>query len=91
MKLHAKLKGKPFKIVAVSSNQNSFGLTGMVLVGRDGEGWEVGASHLHMKKVGDVVLVTGNRACRNFARLGYEIPRQLPKAPTGVVKQVWRG
>lgn len=89
MKHFPKPKTTPFKVAAVSSNMNSFGLTGMILLGLDGEAWEVGASSLHLKKVGDVLRVPGRRSCRNFARLGFEIPRPLPQAPAGVVAEVW--
>ena len=62
----------------------------MVLVGRDGEAWEVAASSLHLRPKGSTVDVplTGRHG-RNFARLAFEIPRRLPKAPASVVRQVW--
>lgn len=73
---------KTFKVVSVSKNTNSFGLTGMILMAIDGETWEVGASYLNIKKKGDVVLTN-----RNFH--GFEIPQQLPNAPLEVIEEVW--
>jgi hypothetical protein len=81
---------KAFNVASVSDNLNSFGLRGMILIAHDGEAWEVGASYLHVKKKGDVVQVpVVGEAGRNFASLGFEIPRKLPDAPAGVVEEVW--
>lgn len=82
---------KAFKVASVSSNRNSFGLQGVILVAEDGEAFEVGASYLHGVKKSDVVLVpTSDEHGHNFAQLGFEIPRQLPQAPPEVVAEVWR-
>jgi hypothetical protein len=81
---------KVFKIASVSSNMNSFGLTGMILIARDGEAWQVGASIHHVRRKGGVVRVpVAGRRDRNFAALGYEIPERLPVAPPPVVAEVW--
>ena len=76
---------KLFKVASVSSNTNSFGLYGMILIAQNGEAWEVGANYLNVKKKGDIVH--GD----NWASYGFEIPRQLkPDAPKEVVKEVWK-
>lgn len=81
---------KTFKVASVSDNTNSFGLTGMILMARDGEAYEVGASYMHVKKKGDVVRVpVVGKTGRNFASLGFEIPRRLPVAPPAVIEEVW--
>jgi hypothetical protein len=83
-------QAKAFKVASVSENTNSFGLTGMILIAGDGEAYEVGASSLYVKKKGDVVQVpVVGKTGRNFASLGFEIPRRLPDAPAGVVEEVW--
>lgn len=81
---------KTFKVAAVSSNRNSFGLAGLVLIAQDGEAWQVGASQHHIKAQGDVVQVpvVGKQDC-NFAVLGFEIPERLPRPPAEVVAEVW--
>lgn len=85
-----KKQTKPFTVASVSENCNSFGLTGMILMARDGEAWEVGASSLYVKAKGDIVQVPiVGKAGRNFASLGFEIPTRLPDAPAGVVEEVW--
>lgn len=76
---------KAFKVAAVSSNMNSLGLKGMILVGRDGEAWQVGANSISVKRQGSVLKVKG----RNFAALGFEIPERLAVAPHKVVVEVW--
>lgn len=78
-------RSKAFKVAAVSSNMNSFGLTGMILVARDGEAWQVGANSINVKRQGSVLKVKG----RNFAALGFEIPERLPPAPRKAVAEVW--
>lgn len=81
---------KTFKVASVSENTNSFGLTGMILMARDGEAYEVGASSLYVKAKGDIVQVPiVGKAGRNFASLGFEISTRLTDAPPGVVEEVW--
>lgn len=35
---------KQFKVASISSNPNSFGLFGHIMVAEDGEAWQVGAA-----------------------------------------------
>lgn len=82
---------KPFKVVTVSSNTNSFGLRGMVLMAEDGEAWEVGVSNIYEKSKNATIylpVVDGKTEvpCGHFQ---CEIPRQLPKAPKNVIQEVW--
>ena len=81
---------KAFKVGSVSSNTNSFGLYGMILVGRDGEAWQVGANSINVRRKGTVLAISivGRRG-RDFAHLGFEIPEKLPTTPPGVVDEVW--
>ena len=79
---------KPFKVAAVSSNRNSFGLRSMVVVASDGEAYRVLSNDLHIKQEGDVLLVEQRDGRWNFAALGYEVPEKLPTAPPDVVKQL---
>jgi hypothetical protein len=82
--------GKRFKVAAISSNTNSFGLNRFVFVARDGEAW---AGHKAKQYVslqqGQVVLLETpfNRA---LTERGFEIPERLsPDCPPGVVKEIW--
>ena len=43
---------KDFKVVAVSLNTNSFGLHNVIMVAKDGEAWQCGASYLNVPKEG---------------------------------------
>jgi hypothetical protein len=84
-----------FKVAAVSSNANSFGLRGMVLMARTGEAWQVGVNHLNVKQVGHLVsgelIGEGGRyEGRQFYGMEYEIPKKLPNAPSNVVEEVWK-
>ena len=82
---------KSFKVVAVSTNHNSFGLRGVVLVARDGQAFEIGSNDLHLPRQGDVLGVpTEPGLGLDWGRLGFEIPRELdPPAPPEVVRRVW--
>ena len=88
------MSGVEFKVAAVSSNRNSFGLKGVVLIARGGRAFQVGASDLHVPKVGDVITIPfielEGKPVLNFAALCFEIPEELnPPAPPSVVKEVW--
>lgn len=87
---------KPFRIASVSSNTNSFGLTGIILVAQDGEAWEV-AKSLHCEEdkatwVKDNVVHVPLRAGTGqvlFSLLSVELPRRLPNAPVQVIREIW--
>lgn len=80
---------KEFKVASVSSNRNSFGLRGMILVARDGEAWQVAANNLNEKKKGTVLRVPTFGGKADFSHLEFEVPERLSDAPPGVVKEVW--
>jgi len=80
---------KQFKVVAVSTNTNSFGLRGMVLMAKDGEAWQVGANDINIKKKGDIVTLEMDSVDVIFANLGFEIPVKLLNAPESVINEVW--
>lgn len=74
---------KLFRVAAVSSNTNSFGLRGYVLLARDGEAWEVAHSdYPRWSKGADLAFPVGSFP-------GCEIPRRLPKAPAKIVKEIF--
>jgi len=87
---------KLFLVASVSSNCNSFGLRGMILMARDGETWQVGANSLNVKEKGDALAVpmtpakmfTYDGDLANWSGFGFEIPRRLPDAPSNVVEEV---
>lgn len=82
---------KTFIAASVSSNTNSFGLFGVILVAKDGEAWEAAANSINVPTKGDRVVVEVNQAGQPRWELkGFEIPRQLPDAPGNVVHNVWR-
>jgi hypothetical protein len=80
-----------FKVVSVSSNTNSFGLYGVIMVAKDGTAYEVGINYLGKPNKGQVlnaaVSENGNLVS---LEVGYEIPRKLPTAPQKVVKEIWK-
>lgn len=79
------------KVVSVSSNHNSFGLRGMILISDNGQGWEAAANDLNVKAKGDVVNVrTLDNGEPDFSGLGFEIPHRLnPDPPAKLMKEVW--
>jgi hypothetical protein len=78
---------RTFRVAAVSSNTNSFGLFQHVLVHESGEAWVGHASQLNRKEKGsDIQLATNN-----FAEHGFEIPNRLPDAPAEVLSEIFGG
>lgn len=88
------------RVVAISKNTNSFGLSGHVLVARDGRGWEAARCRYtpgyDMTKRGDDItfvettdLATGRRDI-NWAAHGFEIPKELPSAPPKVLRELFK-
>lgn len=83
---------KAFKVAARSSNKNSFGLRGHILIAEDGEAWEIAVSDLGATKLartGTIRLPMHTGALMPSLRLCFELPRKLPNAPLNVVRSVW--
>lgn len=90
---------KTFRIAAISTNPNAFGLYGFCLIAADGEAWEVGGNHLKHRQYALAVAdpettnptVTVHRldpdadADADWAFHGWEIPRRLSDAPPAVL------
>lgn len=88
-----KPKFSEFKVFSVSANHNSFGLRGVILMNREGEGWEIGMNDLNIEthgiRRGEVIKVRVDDSGPDWISLGAEIPHKLPKAPKGVIHIVW--
>ena len=85
-----------FKVIAVSSNTNSFGLKQCVLVARNGLAYKACANSLNIPKKGDIVTIPYiagdeglNDATLNFAAKSFEIPERIIDAPQDVIDEVW--
>lgn len=87
---------KTFRVVARSSNTNSFGLRGHVLVSRDGAAYEVGRSD-HSGNPTWAVGADVSIPCRlntqgcivGYDFPGCEIPRALPTPSKKVLKSIF--
>ena len=78
---------KPFTVVMLSDNANSFGLKGMIVMADDGEAWELAANAINVRQTGQVIQVpVVNDKCE-WAGMGFELPRRLPTAPPIIVQQ----
>ena len=95
-----------FKVVAVSSNTNSFGLTGIVAVSKAGEAFQFGYNNsLNPVKRGDIVSLSfpiPQKSFFYFRNKGeslpilmngntIEIPEVLPAPPDDVLKELFSG
>jgi len=90
---------KQFKVASISSNPNSFGLFGHIMVAEDGETWQVGRSrsgnYPKSWDRGEVVEAPlMDDPVRHITRpawdeLHCEIPERMPDAPPNVVAEVW--
>ena len=82
---------KAFKVAAVSSNRNSFGLRSMVVVAQDGEAYRLLSNDLNLKREGGILSVEQSDGRWGFTSLGYEVPERLqPDASADVVKEIWK-
>jgi hypothetical protein len=89
---------KKFRVAAISDKANSFGLTGHILVARDGQGFEVGRSRAgeypEPWKVGQDITVpftqVGDEALEPaWGEICCEIPRSLPRCPPNVLASLY--
>lgn len=85
-----------FKVIAVSTNTNSFGLHQMVLVAKSGVTFKACANSLNLAKkdseVSVPVTIKNDKIVNyNFTALGYEIPEQMNNAPKEVLKEIFAG
>lgn len=74
---------KDFKVVAVSSNTNSFGLRQMVVVAQDGEAYTTCANYLNVKEKGDTITMVGGmfRGC--------ELTEKVKPMHKSIVREFW--
>lgn len=84
---------KEFKVVAVSSNTNSFGLRQMIMVAKDGKAFKGCFSYLNVKEQGEMVNATVilNEDAEEISTsfVGGELVEQLNDAPDEVINEVW--
>ncbi len=78
-------EGKLFKVVAVSSNTNSFGLHGVIMIAQDGEAWKAAHGQLQLPKQGDTLRIDPTA----WGASGFEIPEKLPQPPAEVIAEAW--
>lgn len=78
-----------FRIISISKTVNAFGLRGIILLAQNGEALEVGKNQLDNSEfyIGSDIEVHGEKGTRFIP--GTEIPKQLAKAPNGVVLEVY--
>ena len=75
---------KEFKVVAKSSNTNSFGLHQFVVVAPDGECYKIHGSMYVGKEVGDLVQK------ENGGFRGFEMPLKQDNCPEPVLAEIFK-
>jgi hypothetical protein len=90
---------KPFKVASISTNMNSFGLYGHILMAEDGESWQVGRSRSggdpapwekgEIVEVPVVVDPISQVERLDWEQLHCEVPQALADAPANVVAEIW--
>lgn len=82
---------KTFRVVAISTNKNAFGLSGVMLMAEDGETWQAGANDLNLpQRMQDVEVEVDDEGRHHWSALGYEIPQRFAdKAPPQVLEEVF--
>jgi len=79
------------KVVALSSNRNSFGLRNMIMIGDNGQGWQAAANDLNLKPRNTVLTVPEGQSIPTFLTLqSFEIPSQLADPPAELLADVWK-
>lgn len=84
-------KGIIFKVVAVSSNTNSFGLHQAIMISREGVAYKACAGYLNVPKRGDELFIPFIGEDSNSLDFGgrFEIPERIEDAPQDVIAEVW--
>ena len=80
---------RPFRVAALSDNRNSFGLTGVVLMDREGNAFEVAMSDPPDLGTDVTARMSGEMVIPSI-HLMFEIPRKMPKAPKKVVDELYK-
>jgi hypothetical protein len=90
---------KSFKVASISSNSNSFGLYGHILMAQDGEAWQICRTRTggyptpwQKGEVVEVPMVLDSETedeHPDWSQLHCEVPEQLTDAPPNVVAEVW--
>ena len=82
---------KQFKVAAISSNANSFGLNRFVFVAQDGEAWAGHKAKQYTPVTQGQVVSLENPFNNALIKMGFEIPERLsPDCPKGAVKEIWK-
>ena len=81
-----------FKIVSVSSNTNSFGLHGVVILAKSGTAFEIGMGSINNPTKGAELFckISEQGNLLEIQGKSYEIPRKLPNAPKEVIAEVFK-
>ena len=84
------------KVVAKSSNQNSFGLWGMVWMTEGGRAWQTAGNDLNVKEQDTIINVSDRGRWDDqiiedrFRQMGFElVERLLPDPSPQLLAQVW--
>ena len=90
---------KTFRVISISENTNSFGLTGHILVATDGETWEVAKSRYgdvrsQWKRGQDIIVPVVASEQGEFIRfewgsLSCEIPCRKNDCPDSILKEIY--
>jgi hypothetical protein len=89
------METKTFRVVAVTTNANSFGLKQMVLLAQDGTAYKACANSIRLRQRGEDVTVPFDEGEQeyDFTSLGFELPEKMPDAPKdvldAVIEEVW--
>jgi hypothetical protein len=83
-------KGMTFRLVAISSNTNSFGLNQFVFISREGKS-VAGLAYLPTAKhkVGDEIFLSPSQLEKSLAVYGYETPEVLPAPSSDILEEVF--
>lgn len=79
---------RAFRVIAISTNTNSFGLRGVIVISSTGEAWELCANDLHTPNHGAELTPEVVDGVPQWGRLGFETPKRLQMDPFTLVGSI---
>jgi len=78
-----------FRVIAISDNQNAFGLRGVVVVNRRGQVYQFASNDLNLPKRNADLQPPIRNGKPLWSLAGFEIPERLPDMPPHLLSHVF--
>lgn len=84
-----------FRVIAVSTNTNSFGLHRFIAVAKSGEAYALHTGTIYKPNKGDDIVIeqfiteSGRTSFKEVKGMGIEMPEKMPVAPKEVLMEIF--